>query len=358
MHDIVKNFSYMKNSTQILLEEYSGEYAKVICNKYFKNKQSVSSDDIIQITEIQQINLFVFQLIFENWKQQFEQVKSVYFNYEHHEVINEVNTLMSVVSKHISIARNYFEPLLSSAVSKTLHLLFLPKQYYIDLFSRLDKDIEIHTHTLELAKYIIIHTDYKETLIKELNKANQALISQETAIEICEKINFKGHFDDPESYIVHLNKTLELYPEKIFPQWKSDLNINLQKPSFIDELEQDMNMDIELDERQKNRAKLFQTAEQAIRKAKTRTQANEDTSALNNDYPLGISSDTQWESFKNELFQCKEDELVKALNIIEHADDYHSAIEIIKDKYINTYQWDLSSVTTTSFLEIINDYFD
>ncbi len=62
--------------------------------------------------------------------------------------------------------------------------------------------------------------------------------------------------------------------------------------------------------------------------------------------------------FQNELFGGDNTEFNDAVDMIDECRDYHTAIALLKEKYLRKYDWDLSASTTRDFLNLVDQKFD
>ena len=85
------------------IEAYSRDYAESICNNYFAEKEKINGNDILELTNIKQINLFIIKNLFENWISSSESMKSPYFNYDAPEVVEIHTRYNNILSRHILI---------------------------------------------------------------------------------------------------------------------------------------------------------------------------------------------------------------------------------------------------------------
>src|SRR5687768_15170857 len=102
------------------IAQYSDTYADKILQEYFSSKEKITGSEILSLCNIQQVNLFIVSELFKNWREENKKLRSSYFNYDHPEVKEAMENLMTLLSKNISIDRANFTPLLKKAVNQTL----------------------------------------------------------------------------------------------------------------------------------------------------------------------------------------------------------------------------------------------
>eukprot|EP01026_Neomeris_dumetosa_P034396 TRINITY_DN27668_c0_g1_i5.p1 TRINITY_DN27668_c0_g1~~TRINITY_DN27668_c0_g1_i5.p1 ORF type:complete len:497 (+),score=95.56 TRINITY_DN27668_c0_g1_i5:172-1491(+) len=57
--------------------------------------------------------------------------------------------------------------------------------------------------------------------------------------------------------------------------------------------------------------------------------------------------------FQNELFGGSNEEFNHAIELIDGCDNYHAAISLIKERYVNKYNWDFGEESTIEFLSMV-----
>ena len=115
------------------LNEYSKSYARRVAADFYHAHPTISGRQILNLTPIQQVNLFVVSSLFDKWKGEVERFRSPYFDFSNPEVEEGLRAFMNVVSQHIAVRREHLEPLLADASRRTLVALFDPRYYYDDL---------------------------------------------------------------------------------------------------------------------------------------------------------------------------------------------------------------------------------
>ena len=80
---------------------------------------------------------------------------------------------------------------------------------------------------------------------------------------------------------------------------------------------------------------------------------NQSISQLRGSIPLNLKF-----KFQNELFGGNNEDFNKAIDMVDECKDYHTAIALLKEKYIRKYNWDLGDETTRDFLSLVDKKFD
>lgn len=162
------------------LNEYSRSYARRVASDFYQQNTVISGKQILNLTPIGQVNLFVVNSLFEKWKTDAEKFRSHYFDFAHPEVEEALRSFMNVVSQHIAVRREHIEPLVADAVRRTLCLLFDPRGYFDELLRELPEFTLTSSVARQLTRFTQIHKIIPVTIEQRMNGkpfiyANQAL---------------------------------------------------------------------------------------------------------------------------------------------------------------------------------------
>lgn len=162
------------------LNEYSKSYARRVAADFYHAHPTISGKQILNLTPIQQVNLFVVSSLFDKWKGEVERFRSPYFDFSNPEVEEGLRAFMNVVSQHIAVRREHLEPLLADASRRTLIALFDPRYYYDDLL-RNQPDFTLTADSLKhISRYTQVNKFVPQALEQKMNGrpfvyVNQAL---------------------------------------------------------------------------------------------------------------------------------------------------------------------------------------
>lgn len=115
------------------LTEYSKSYARRIATDFYQHHTTANGEQILSLTPITQINLFVISSLSDKWKADAEKFRSHYFDFGHTDVQEALQHFMNVVSQHISVRREHLEPLLAEATRRTIVMIFDPRAYFDEI---------------------------------------------------------------------------------------------------------------------------------------------------------------------------------------------------------------------------------
>jgi hypothetical protein len=191
------------------VDEYSEDFASKLAAAFFSKKERITGPEILKLCTVQQVNLFVIRELLGAWKKEGQKLQSPYFDYAAQEVRDELARLQSLLSNHISISRENFQPLLRKAVSQTLYLIIDPYDFFSEI---LDRNGSGHLRTSDLKgdiKYLRINKPPLEKLDLIAGKEAFGMLDQ-----ILEEVNFNP--EDVEVYIAEFSKVAPLKYEQLY----------------------------------------------------------------------------------------------------------------------------------------------
>ena len=201
------------------ISQYSEAYSTKILKGFFSRKDKITGQEILSLSDIQQVNLFVVRALFKRWKSEMQNLKSPYFNYEEPEVKEAFETLMQLLSNNIQVDQDHFTPLLEQAVSETLLAIFDPYDFFSLTISGANNRLYVATFQEEI-RYVKVNKAPLERLLQKLREKNVDDISGNEAFaildQILEEVNFNP--DDVESYIEKFSAVEPLDPNRFYIQ--------------------------------------------------------------------------------------------------------------------------------------------
>lgn len=150
-------------------ENYSNSFSALICTEFFKQKQKITGGEILGLTEMKQLNLFAVKNLYTKWQDENTKLKSPYFDYEQPEVAQALTEFMNVLSRHISVNRENFQPLLEKSVLNTLQLYLDPLGFFENLMRDLPEFKLTASWLKENGRYF---KSYSWVLVELLDRLN------------------------------------------------------------------------------------------------------------------------------------------------------------------------------------------
>jgi hypothetical protein len=201
------------------LKSYAETYSDQIVQIFFETKSRIRGEEILELTNLKQINLFVIKRLMEQWKRESDKLKSPFFNYEDKEVIARFQELMNILSKNIWIDKKHFQPLLTDAVIDTLYLIFSPYAFFqreLNPAGTMQQKSEL----LASKKFIRINGELYEAFLNKIRLSDKEKFSAEETgnlfNKVCEEINFQP--EEPDAYIEKFSEIEPLYLQKIYQE--------------------------------------------------------------------------------------------------------------------------------------------
>jgi hypothetical protein len=157
---------------QTAIESYSVKITKRLSDDFFQKNLVITGNQILNFTPIEQINLFVISNLFDKWKEETSKLKSPYFDFEHADVNAALKTFMNVLSKHISIRRADFDPLLRNAIANALCLTLAPYLFLKENYFSFETPIIQMADFKERVKFLRINKAITDAFIRKIEKHN------------------------------------------------------------------------------------------------------------------------------------------------------------------------------------------
>ncbi len=116
--------------------QYGRRLAARLCDQHFGTSPSSLLDGpaVLKFTSIRQLNLLVVRQLLGQWQAETTRLRSAYFDFEAAPVQAALTQFMNVLSRHISLSRAAFEPLLAQAAADTLGIVADPAGSFQRLF--------------------------------------------------------------------------------------------------------------------------------------------------------------------------------------------------------------------------------
>lgn len=308
--------------SQSAIVRYSQQYTRKVLDRFYAQKTHINGQELLQLTEVEQINLFIIQMLFRAWKTEMQNSRSVYFNYDAEVVKQAQQELMNVLSRHIYIERNHLEPLLQQATAQALNDVLNPYDFFSKLITGNNNELIADQFKEEL-KYL------------KLNKAPLLRLSQILQERKIQTISGNEAFSILDTILEDLNFT----PEDIEPLLHSLSIVEAVKlEDFYDKKNEGISRVAEQQSLKKN--------------SETKTAKNNFTqSALIKD-SLTIN---QKFMFTKALFGGDFEKFSEAINAIDKQNDFDDALAYLAE---NLKEWDQESEEFHEFMELVEKRFN
>lgn len=369
------------------IQNTSKAFAEVVSEEYFKTKENINGSEIIGLTEVKQLNLFILKELFEKWQLEISSLKSPYFNYGEPEVQKALEDFMNILSRYISVNKDSFKSLLEKAARNTIELFTEPKVYFAEEMRNLP-DFKLTSNWL--TKNGKFFNDYNWVLRELLTKLNGVdFIYANEAIDFINQ-----QFDDNKIE----NHSVELADiKKIAGLNVSSVIANNPYQSFFDSIEEykmtkpqmvaqeaviEPEVEVLVEDEPITEIRLTQVQEKiesvVVENRLTRTieketkvtlhesmQLSSDGSSLS-DFHQKRKIDSIKENislnqrflFINNLFGSDSSIFNSAIDELEQSKSFSEARDKMIKKYMPKYNWDLNSPEAEEFFDILKRRFN
>lgn len=341
---------------------YGDAYAENVLKRFFSTKDKITGQEILTLCNVQQVNLFVVRELFKAWKEETKRLKSPYFDYEHPEVKEALDTFINTASQHISIQRAHFAPLLKKATSQALLVIFDPYDFYSLMITGKNNKLDIDSFREEI-KYLKINRAPLEGMLQKLDAKGLKEISGNEAFAILdvilEEVNFTP--EDVDEYLAKFSEVSPLDPSRFYIQKTEEpAPLVIQSKPVVE-----TKPAIETKPVVETKAEPLPPKPEPVRvnqpKANIQQAAptNHKPSVAGNFAKIARIKDTltinQKFMFTKVLFHGDFDLFSKAIDRLDQLDTLNAALKYIDEEYAST--WDNESEEFHEFMELVERRF-
>lgn len=190
------------------LTEYSKSYARRIAADFYQHQSTISGQQILSLTPISQINLFIISSLSDKWRADAEKFRSPYFDFTAADVQEALQHFMNTVSQHISVRREHLEPLLTDATRRTIIMIFDPRAYFDELL-RAQPEFTLSADSLkQISRYTKINQFIPAHITQRMNGKPFVYVNQALNY-LDEALTQRGH------ELEHYDKFVAQFSEKV-----------------------------------------------------------------------------------------------------------------------------------------------
>jgi hypothetical protein len=204
------------------VDDYSEDFASKVTASFFSKKEKITGPEILKLSSIHQVNLFVIRELLRAWQHEGQKLRSPFFDYAAPEVREELERFQNVLSNHILIGKENFQPLLKKAASQALFLIIDPYDFYSDT---LDRQGSSHVRLADLRndiRYLKINKPPLEKLVQKLEEQKLDIIGGKEAFglldQILEEVNFTP--EDVDAYVAQFSQVVPLKVDSLYEKKK------------------------------------------------------------------------------------------------------------------------------------------
>jgi hypothetical protein len=328
------------------ISRYSEEYTDKELQRIFSTEDKISGQEILSVSDIPQLNLFIVGELFKAWKEETKKLKSPYFNYESPEVKDALETLRTHLSNNILVDRQHFAALFKAAVSRTLLVVLDPYDFFSILISGKNNRLDVASFREEI-KYLKVNKAPLERLLQKLldEGVNEISGNEGFAIldQILEEVNFNPEDVDP--YIEKFSSVVPLDVSRFYTK-KSTESVQKQERNNgstlpIENLEP-------LQEKESKTGTFYDTINKGSRPSLAenfqKISKIKDSLTINQKF-----------MFTKVLFHGDFELFSKAIDHLDRQDNMKGALRYIEQEHAST--WDKESEEFHEFMELVEKRF-
>jgi hypothetical protein len=357
------------------LKDYAKQYAGLVSDRFFNNRQFITGQEIIQLTSSIQVNFFIIKRLFELWQEELSKLKSSpYFDYRDIAVHEALTQFMNVLSRRIKVERNYFEPVLQTAVEQAVFLATDPASFFQNEIKKAPAG-KINEYLRENKKYYKWHD---RVITFSIDKAgfgsdpeiyHRAIFANYQAIkESLESVNMLlatlGEIKafDIDHYLIKPSHFVKEESESI-ASGKKDESLFIKKQENDVHKDKQTQIPIQVGMfSNANYSSPVNPVNGASSPVKILSSVNLRTQFANEAYTgmkgiLGELSESlslnQRFMFTKELFDGNSDLLRHALKTIDNLDSFDEAVELVNSRFVKEMGWEIDSEPVIEFMHLI-----
>ncbi len=335
------------------LQSYADIYSDIVCDNFFRTKDSISGEEILDFTEIKQVNLFIIKKLMDEWKKEADKLKSPYFNYEKGEVKRALEDLLNVLSRNIRIEKKQFKPLVKEALMDTLYLIFSPYEFF---YKELGNAKTIHEKSgfSRKKKFMRINNELYEAFTEKIGRVEEEVLNGEEARKyfnrVCEEINFEP--EDPDPFIEKLSVIEPLYLQKLY----KDMDVEATDQENIHVKNEPEETKKDQDTLNKKLTGSRSTLADELENEQANTVLNYHRKQKIDSIRKNISIQQKF-MFVKELFRNDDKEFNQVIEYLDSCSDRNEALEYISNNYFNTNIWNEEDEPVVEFMTVVDKKF-
>jgi len=314
---------------------YSEKFSKIICDRFFSKEPRINGSQILSLTNIKQINLFVIWVLFTTWKKESQKLQSPYFDYNSEEVRKSLVQFLNILSKNILVDRENFKPLLKDATLKTIKILFAPYDFFMTEVTGGEKKEISMRRIKDAGKYIKINSPFYQALTARFEQTGKNSFSTQEAHAILDGAfaDFAGDPEDSKIYLKEFSEVLPLQVTDLFSSGEPISTASVNQQSLFSTI----------NEEHSNR--ISETVGDALKKL-SRVNLRESISV------------NQKFMFVQSLFNGDNSKFEDTLKRIEGMSSKAELVTFLEVDLASKHNWDLETDEVSEFYEIVLTRFD
>lgn len=315
------------------IELYSRKALNPFLEKYFKGDK-VTGQEILLLSPIEQVNLFIIQQLFAKWHEENSKLKSPFFDYKNANVQEALKAFMAKLSQHILVSKEDLTPLVLQAISNAIFYVMAPVQYLEQKYFQSEKKYSAE-ELKNLFKYLKAHPKLAIYLKEHSDEWGDKKGSELITLV---KTEFGNNYNDivVENNLAHLlNGVLPVNPSDFHYAEPSKNKSNTLTDNF--QPEQLTINDLVVKEQKETPLNLH-----------TKNKVVDIRSAM---------SINQKIMFTKSLFNGDNAAFENAMSLADSSDSYEKAVNLIIDHYSIRFNWEIDSLEVNELFDLIGRKF-
>ena len=322
------------------LEGYSREFASIFCNRWYKENDKINGDQILQLTPVNQVNLFVIKNLFDTWKREISEMRSPYFDYSSKEVKKAMKDLGNILSRNISIGREELLKLLETSTYDTMLIILSPYDYFVkEMNNPLRSRVKLK-YLNQIRKFVKINSHLLDAYISRFEEEGNKELFNDDAFRLLNEVfrDIKDTPDDVEKNVSVFNEVIPFDLDRIYTEEA------IQEPETDEEASPTLNDQFSSEQSTLNEQL---TGDPSSTLADTLQQQKFDSLKT-------YLTVNQRFMFVNSLFAGNSDEFNQAVDKIDAFQSYEEAIRYVDSDLSARDSWDNDSQAVMEFRELLS----
>lgn len=200
------------------LNQYASRFTATVLNEVYRNQAVVKGSELLKLTPVRQVNLGVLNRLFDQWKNNAQAFRSIYFDFESEDVKAALQAFMNTVSQNIAVKRADLEPLLLDSVKDAITLIYTPDVYFEAKLKAMPESVFTAEKAEQLSKYTQIHNGIAKSLAQRLSESNaDSVYMTQVSGWLYEIKSNADILDDVTPYVSQFSEILNLDSSELLP---------------------------------------------------------------------------------------------------------------------------------------------
>ncbi len=366
------------------LNQYASRFTATVLNEVYRNQAVVKGSELLKLTPVRQVNLGVLNRLFDQWKNNAQAFRSIYFDFESEEVKAALQAFMNTVSQNIAVKRADLEPLLLDSVKDAITLIYTPEVYFEAKLKAMPESVFTAERAEQLSKYTQIHNGIARNLADRLAESNADSVYLTQVIGWLYEVKSNAEIlDDVTPYVSQFSEILDLDSSELFP-----VNNPVYAPAPAGRQEPKSFFDSALSEIETSKPATTTTSPapqraepgvEILSNIVSQTHSSERDS-LNSRFKVDVpkaSEENRYGNvqvkvesiagsiplgqrfmFVNQLFSKNSEHFDKAIYELDLVKSYEEAENLIWHRYASKYAWDVNGEAVQALLNIVKRKFN